>query len=106
MTKHAATAAATDTQSTARKSLSAPVHKRPYESLRSENQYQIRRAVVPRAVLRAVVSGYRRAISLAEAWPAPQRRQRTPLRCPPQHADRGQWLDARRCTVKHARHQA
>ena len=53
MTKHAATAAATDTQSTARKSLSAPVHKRPYDSLRSENQYQIRRVVVPRAVVQA-----------------------------------------------------
>ena len=60
MTKHAATAAATDTQSTARKSLSAPVHKRPYDSLRSENQYQIRRVVVPRAVV------YRGARS---AWP-------------------------------------
>lgn len=48
MTKHAATAAATDTQSAARTSLSAPVHKRPYDSLRSENQYQIRRVVVPR----------------------------------------------------------
>jgi hypothetical protein len=100
VTKHAATAAATDTQSAARTSLSAPVHKRPYDSLRSENQYHESGEWSYRG------RSYRRAISLAEAWPAPQRRQRTPLRCPPQHADRGQWLDARRCTVKHARHQA